>query len=70
MARLPRIRWRHPVSLLEWVKAQQVLALLDARGIQDARVLEYGCGAPGMSVFLKERGFSTYAVDLSLDALS
>jgi len=54
---------------MEWVKAHQVLALLHARGIRAGRVLEYGCGAAGMSSFLKDHGFDAYAVDVSLNAL-
>jgi SAM-dependent methyltransferase len=57
------------VSLTEWVKAQEVLELLHARGVRNGRVLEYGCGAAGMSIFLKEHGFDVCAMDMSLSAL-
>ena len=57
------------VSIAEWVKAQQVLDLLAANSVAGGRILEYGCGSAGMSVFMKQRGFQTYALDRSLPAL-
>lgn len=57
------------VSLVEWVKAEQVTALLRQHGIQQGRILEYGCGAAGMSVYLKEQGYQAHCVDLSVNAL-
>jgi ubiquinone/menaquinone biosynthesis C-methylase UbiE len=56
-------------SLAEWVKSQQLLAILRAHGIPDGRVLEYGCGSAGMSVFLREHGYAAYGADLSEHAL-
>lgn len=57
------------VALLEWVKAQQILSLLRTHGIRTGRVLEYGCGSAGMSIFLKERGYQAYALDVSRYAI-
>lgn len=65
----PKARADEQTALLEWVKAVQVLALLRERGIRGGRVLEYGCGSAGMSVFLKEQGYQAYATDLSVRAL-
>jgi SAM-dependent methyltransferase len=56
-------------AFFEWVKAGQVLAVLRSLGVVGGRALEYGCGAAGMSIFLKERGYDAVGVDLSVAAL-
>lgn len=76
------LRTRHPrwfaypdsgrddqVALIEWVKARQVLRLLYRYGIEQGRTLEYGCGAAGISIYLKERGYQATVMDLSRNAL-
>jgi SAM-dependent methyltransferase len=65
----PDFRGNSQVALVEWVKAQQTLGILRAAGISQGRILEYGCGSAGMSIFLKERGFDTCIADISGDAL-
>jgi SAM-dependent methyltransferase len=56
-------------SLAEWVKGQQLLALLRAHGLRGGRVLEYGCGSAGMSIFLRQRGYAATGADLSAHGL-
>jgi ubiquinone/menaquinone biosynthesis C-methylase UbiE len=65
----PDVRRDDQVSLMEWVKAREILSLLRAHGIRAGRVLEYGCGSAGISIFLKDYGFETYAIDVSVNAL-
>jgi SAM-dependent methyltransferase len=57
------------VSLMEAVKARQVVETLRRHGIASGRTLEYGCGAAGMSIYLANRGFDAVALDLSESAL-
>lgn len=63
--------WQAPeqVALVEAVKAEQVLAVLHAAGHRSGRVLEYGCGAAGMTIWLRRRGYTGVALDRSLVAL-
>jgi SAM-dependent methyltransferase len=56
-------------AIFEAVKARQILDALAAHGIRRGRMLEYGCGSAGMSIFLRERRFDAYAVDLLPSAL-
>jgi methylase of polypeptide subunit release factors len=73
----PEARWfsypQHPpttqTELFEWVKAQQIDALLASHAPPGGRVLEYGCGSAGMSIYLANRGYETFSVDLAFDAL-
>lgn len=63
---------RKPVKqydLFEQVKAELVMDILHASGIANGRVLEYGCGAAGMSIYLANRGFHAVACDLSQKAM-
>ncbi len=57
------------VGLAEWVKAQDVVALLDELGLERPTVLEYGCGSAGISIYLRERGVRAFGLDLSADGL-
>jgi len=60
---------RTQTEVFEWVKARRIERLLSARGIRKGRVLEFGCGSAGMSVFLANKGFEVYATDISMNAL-
>jgi len=57
------------VELFELVKAKRIEQLLAAYGIRSGRVVEYGCGSAGMSVYLANRGFESHAIDVSAKAL-
>jgi len=56
-------------ELDEEIKAVQVRELLDKFGLNQGIVLEYGCGAAGMSVYLANHGFRAIACDISVNAL-
>ena len=56
-------------ELFEHVKATHLDRLLASRELAGCRVLEYGCGSAGMSVYLANHGFDTVATDASLPAL-
>jgi SAM-dependent methyltransferase len=56
-------------DLFEQVKAQEVDAVLAAHHLDQGLVLEYGCGAAGMSVYLANHGFRAVACDISVNAL-
>lgn len=56
-------------DLFEQVKAQHVITVLTQHGHNSGRVLEFGCGAAGMSIYLANRGFDAIACDLSRSAL-
>lgn len=57
------------VDLLEWIKVSQVEQLLQGAGICNGRMLEYGCGAAGVSLYFAQRGYETHVCDLSEKAL-
>lgn len=57
------------ISLAEWVKAEQIVSLLRHCGLDGARLVEYGCGAAGISIYLRERGFRVIAADIAVGAL-
>lgn len=71
------LRWfsypaEQPVTqteLFEFVKAGQIERLLSAQNIRAGRVVEFGCGSAGMSIFLANMGFEVYASDISTNAL-
>ena len=56
-------------DLIEWIKAQQIEAILKEAHIHSGRVLEYGAGAAGISLYLAERGHDAHICDLSPYAL-
>ena len=56
-------------ELFEHIKAEYVSESLKASKLQNGIVLEYGCGAAGMSAYLAARGFRVVACDLSFNAL-
>lgn len=56
-------------DLLEWIKAQQIDAILATHSITHGAVLEYGCGAAGISLYLAQHGYHCHLCDLSLHAL-
>jgi SAM-dependent methyltransferase len=57
-------------ELFEKVKAEEVDGLLERYQVTEGLVLEYGCGAAGMSIYLVNRGFEAVALDISANALS
>jgi SAM-dependent methyltransferase len=56
-------------DLLEWIKVQQIEQLFEEAGIQSGRLLEYGCGAAGVSLYFAEHGYEAHICDLSENAL-
>lgn len=56
-------------ELFEHVKAREVDDLLDKHCLRKGLVLEYGCGAAGMSIYLANKGFDAVACDISFNAL-
>ena len=56
-------------DLFEWIKAQQIVEILDQFGVTSGTVLEYGCGAAGMSLFFASLGYYCYICDLSIYAI-
>jgi len=56
-------------DLFEWIKAQQIVEILEQFGVNSGAVLEYGCGSAGMSLFLASLGFRCYICDLSIYAI-
>ncbi len=61
----PKRQW----DLFERVKIEQIQKLLLERNIRQGRVLEYGCGSAGVSIFLANQGFQSIAFDISRNAL-
>lgn len=57
------------VDLLEWIKARQIQQILHRFNVRSGDVLEYGCGAAGMSLFLAQQGYRCHLCDLSRHAL-
>lgn len=56
-------------DLFEWIKVQQVLAILDSYRFHEASILEYGCGAAGISSYLAAQGYLNHLCDRSPLAL-
>lgn len=56
-------------DLFELMKAKLVDDLVTRSGLTSGRVLEYGCGAAGMSIYFANQGFQAVACDLSARAL-
>jgi SAM-dependent methyltransferase len=61
----PTTQW----EMFEREKAIRIDALLARKGLSSGRVLEYGSGTAGMSVYLANQGFQVIATDVSCDAL-
>ena len=66
----PEARPRNQWAMFEHVKIEQIQALLAQHHTGQGRVLEYGCGAAGVSIFLANQGFQTTALDVSRNALT
>jgi SAM-dependent methyltransferase len=56
-------------EIFERVKAGRIADLLSAKAVRSGRVLELGCGSAGMSIFLANRGYEVWALDISANAL-
>lgn len=56
-------------DLLEWIKVRQIEKLLAEAGLHRGCMLEYGCGAAGVSLYFASRGYETHVCDLSAKAL-
>lgn len=56
-------------DLLEWIKVRQLEKLLANSGVRSGRMLEYGCGAAGVSLYFAQHGYETHVCDLSENAL-
>jgi len=65
----PSLESGRQADLFEWIKAQQIDALLSRAGIDRGSVLEYGCGAAGISLYLARHGLHAHLCDLSPYAL-
>lgn len=62
----------HPTTqteIFELVKAKRIEKMLADHGLRAGEVLEFGCGAAGMAIFLANRGFQVCAADISENAL-
>jgi ubiquinone/menaquinone biosynthesis C-methylase UbiE len=55
--------------MFEKMKVVGIDSLLHQYGLQGGRVLEYGCGTAGISLYLVNQGFHAVACDVSLNAL-
>lgn len=58
---------RRQVDLLEWIKARKIEGLLSEAQINSGRILEYGCGAAGISLYLSQRHYDAHLCDLSFN---
>jgi len=56
-------------DFFEWVKAQQISEIIQQADLPGYKVLEYGCGSAGLSLYLATMGFQSHICDLSMDAL-
>jgi len=56
-------------EMFEMMKSKLVMDILAEAGLSRSKVLEYGCGAAGMSIYLANQGFQVVACDLSVKAL-
>ena len=65
----PEYASSHQFDFFEWTKAQQIVSLLESYSIKSGDILEYGCGAAGMSLYLAELGHRSHICDLSHYAL-
>lgn len=61
----PRTQW----DAFESIKAQAMLKLIRNRVGNSGRVLEFGCGAAGILIFLTNHGFEGVALDATAEAL-
>ena len=61
----PQSQW----DAVEHVKAQSFLRLLRKHVPAPGRILEYGCGAAGILIFLSTRGYQGIALDATQEAL-
>jgi SAM-dependent methyltransferase len=57
------------LDFLEWIKAHQIVDLLREERIAVGRLLEYGCGAAGISIYMAKLGYESHICDLSPMAL-
>lgn len=62
---VPRTQW----DLYEREKARLVMTFLQRTGKHGGRVLEYGCGSAGMSVYLANQGYEVWATDITPEAM-
>lgn len=65
----PDITKNQQLPIIEWVKAQEVLGILHRYGFTSGTLLDYGCGAGGMSIYLHNHGYTAHLLDMSVDAL-
>lgn len=56
-------------DLLEWIKVKEIERLLSDAGVSGGRMLEYGCGAAGVSLYFAQQGYEAHVCDLSENAL-
>jgi SAM-dependent methyltransferase len=66
----PRAVPRTQGDLFEREKARLIDGFLRTLGVTGGRVLEYGCGSAGISVYMANQGFDAVAADLSRQALA
>lgn len=57
------------VELFELVKANQIDSIFEQHKIHTGRILEYACGAAGMSAYFANKGFDVVPLDISWSAL-
>lgn len=65
----PRENTGRQADFFEWIKVQQITELLEESKINTGRMLEYGCGAAGISLYLASQGYDAHICDLAPNAL-
>lgn len=62
----PRTQW----DAFEYLKANVILQMVQKAVPQGGRILEYGCGAAGILIFLTNHGYKGVALDATREALT